>query len=366
MPTTTVVICIDGFDPEYLEVCGAPNISELGRKGFQKLGRSMMPTVTNVNNVSLVTATYPDTHGINSNYWLDRETGEETYVESGSYLLAETAFQLSTRQGTSSLLVTSKDKLRTLIGDGATIAFSSEVPDPGVVKAIGEPPQIYSLEVNGWIIKAATHLMSQNDFGIVYITTTDYAMHTYPPEHVRSQEHISILDQAIGDLLATHPDITLFITADHGMSAKTRMIDLQSVLARHGIRANPVPIIKDRYIAHHSNLGGCTFVYLEEGDATETLKILQDTPGVYEALPKEEAVAMYRLHADRLGDFIVNGEVNVVFGDPEEVQLPAGLRSHASVHERSIPIIGYNGDFEDFTFEENRDIGRYLFERVLR
>ena len=27
--------------------------------------------------------------------------------------------------------------------------------------------------------------------------------------------------------------------------------------------------------------------------------------------------------------------------------------------------IGYNGDFDGFDFNENRDLGRYVFERVL-
>ena len=45
--------------------------------------------------------------------------------------------------------------------------------------------------------------------------------------------------------------------------------------------------------------------------------------------------------------------------------MPSGLRSHASAHEQDIPLLGYNGDFEGFDFSENRDIGRYVFERTL-
>jgi hypothetical protein len=45
--------------------------------------------------------------------------------------------------------------------------------------------------------------------------------------------------------------------------------------------------------------------------------------------------------------------------------MPPRLRSHASTHERRVPLIGYNGNFEGFSIEENRDLGRYVFERVL-
>lgn len=370
MSKPTVTICIDGLDPDYLEACETPNLDELGRKGFLTIGQSMMPSVTNVNNVSLVTASYPAVHGISSNYRLIRETGEEIYMESAEYILAETVFQRAERLGQKSILVTSKDKLRTLLADGATVAVSSEQPPEWVVEGVGEPPEIYSLEVNGWVIRAGSYIMSQlpEPAQIVYLTTTDYAMHTYAPDEPESQRHLSILDDAIGELMEEHPDVTLMLTADHGMSAKTRMVDLRSALAGYGIEAIPVPIIKDRYVVHHANLGGCMFVYFDAGKSrqiSEGVKVLRETPGVQAALSREEAAAKYDLHYDRIGDIFVTGEPDVVFGDPSEVKLPPRLRSHASTHERRVPLLGYNGDFEGFSFEENRDIGRYLFERVL-
>ena len=132
-----------------------------------------------------------------------------------------------------------------------------------LVEGVGAPPAIYSLEVNGWAINAASFIMSrqQEAPSIVYISTTDYAMHTYAPDEPQSQEHMTILDEAIGELVDSHPDITLLLTADHGMSAKSRMVDLKSALEKYGIKARAVPIIKDRYVVHHSNLGGCIFVY---------------------------------------------------------------------------------------------------------
>ena len=380
MAGTTVVICVDGLDPEYLEACETPNLTRLGGMGFLKTGQCMMPSVTNVNNVSLVTAAYPDTHGISSNYRLVRETGEEIYMESGEYVLAETMFQRLERRGGKSALVTSKDKLRTLLADGATIAVSSEQAPEWVVREVGAPPPIYSLEVNGWVVEAAIFIMSRcEDLDVVYISTTDYAMHTYAPEEPESQRHLSILDEAVGELVESYPDVTLLLTADHGMSRKRRMVDLESALERYGMRAVAVPIIKDRYTVHHSNLGGCSYVYVDyvdpgsgdrrgpkTGDAlVEALKVLGETPGVEEALSQEEAVDRFRLHRERIGDIVVTGEPDVVFGDPSETEMPPRLRSHASTHERQVPLLGYNGDFEGFSFQENRDLGRFVFERVL-
>ena len=359
------MICVDGLDPEYLEACDAPLLHELGDKGFRRTGQAIMPSVTNVNNVSLVTASYPEAHGICSNYLLVRDTGEEVYMESSEFILAETMFQRAGRLGKASLLVTAKDKLRTLLDDGATVAVSSEQPPAWVVREVGEPPPIYSLEVNGWVIRAASYVMSQRPTDLAYIATTDYAMHTYAPSEPESQRHISFLDNAIGDLLQAHPDVTFLLTADHGMSAKSRMVDLKEVLSGYGISANPVPIIKDRYTVHHSNLGGCMFVYMQPGDVRDARQVLEGTRGVEEVLEREEAAAALRLHHDRIGDLVVTADADTVFGDPSDVAMPPRLRSHGSAHEQSIPLIGCNGDFEGFSFEENKDIGRYVFERVL-
>ena len=176
---------------------------------------------------------------------------------------------------------------------------------------------------------------------------------------------MDIVDDAIGRLAEAHPDATVLVTADHGMSAKSRMVDIKRELGNRGIRANPVPVLKDRYVVHHSNLGGCIFVYLEPGDVDEAIKVLGDIPGVEEAMPRDKAAASLNLHSESIGDIVVMGTKDVVFGDPGEVSIPPRLRSHGSRHELSVPLIGYNGAFGDFVFEENRDVGRYIFERVL-
>ena len=374
MNRTVAIITIDGLDPEYLRACDAPNLAALGRGGFSVVGECMMPSVTNVNNVSIVTGRYPAEHGISSNYRKIRETGAGVYMESAGYILAETMFQRAARAGARSILSTSKDKLRTLLSDGADAAISSERAPSWAVDALGEPPPIYSLEVNGWTIRAGALAMKRERADIAYISTTDFAMHTYAPGEPKSQRHLTILDDAIGDLAAANPDAAIFVTADHGMSAKTRMTDLDDILAQRGIGAEATPIIKDRYTVHHNNLGGCMFIYMDAGQESKTdaaADALRNAPGVERVYTRQEAADELRLNYDRIGDLVVTGDAETVFGPKslagswDDTGAGIGLRSHASAHERTIPIIGANGDFAGFDFRENRDIGRYVFERVL-
>ena len=357
---------IDGLDPEYLAACPAPNLQRFAREGFEVAAQGMMPSVTNVNNTSMVTGHYPDQHGIVSNYWLDRSAGIEQYVESGEFICSDTVFAQCRRNGGRSLLAASKDKLRRLLGTHTDLAFSSEQPTAQSIAAAGEPPPVYSLEVNGWTIEAARAALLEQHYDLAFIATTDYAMHTYGPQHPESARHVAILDYALGRLVNDVPDAQILITADHGMSDKRRMLHLPAILARHGIRAQAVPVIKDLYVVHHSNLGGSIYVHLDDPAATDdALGVLQATDGVEEALPRAVAAARFALMGERIGDILVTGAADVVFGDPREVTLPAGLRSHGSRHECSVPIIGFGGDFGGFEFRENCDLGRYVSQRVL-
>ena len=365
MSAPTIVVCIDGFDPEYLEACEMPVLAGLAAAGRMTIGRSMMPSVTNVNNVSVVTGEYPERHGICSNYWLRDGSGEGVYTESSEYILSETMFQRARSLGKTSVLATSKDKLRTLLGDGADVSVSSESPPEWLVKELGPPPGIYSLEVNGYTVRAAGLLLERQQADIAYITTTDYAMHTYYPEEPESARHMALLDEALGALVDAHPESTLLLTADHGMSSKTRMVDAAAELRARGIRGRAIPIIKDLHVVHHSNLGGCAYVYVDDADVPAALDVLRGVPGIDAALPREQAAAELRLLPERIGDIVVTGAPDAVFGDPEEVELPPRLRSHGSPHECRVPILAYGGDAGDFSFAENRDVGRYVFERVL-
>ena len=365
--STTIVIMVDGLDPEYLSMCPAPRLEELAKAGSRSNVRGLMPSVTNVNNVSLVTGSYPENHGITSNYWLDRDRDSEHYMESAEYIKSETMFQRADGLGMRSLLVTAKDKLRRLLSTGTTVSVSSEQPPGWVVDGVGTPPEIYSLEVNRWVLDAGRFILSQQDFDLVYLTTTDYAMHSYAPDEPESARHIALLDEGVGMLVDAFPDAQFLITADHGMSSKTRMLHLPDSLARAGIKARAIPIIKDQYTVHHSNLGGCIYIHLDgRSDNPEAaLEVLRNVEGVEEALSREEAARRFKLMPERIGDIMALGAHDIVFGDPSEVDLPNKLRSHGSTYELDVPVIVYGPGLDIANFTENRSLGQYVIDHVL-
>ncbi len=266
--TTRVIVCLDGTGPDYLAAAATPNLDALAREGYHTIGEAVVPTVTNVNNTSIITASFPETHGITTNYLLDPATGEEHYMESADYLLTKTAFRHLAGKGAKSVLLTAKDKLKSLIRDGATVAESAEKPSAGLADRIGPPPGIYTVEVNHWLLRAALDILRRDPPDFLYCSTTDYVTHTYPPESEIAQANVREIDRLIGEILNAAGDLELVVTADHGMNAKSRGLDPEAILKARGIESRVIPIIKDRHVVHHRNLGGAAYVYLRD-PATE-------------------------------------------------------------------------------------------------
>jgi phosphonoacetate hydrolase len=337
---TRLVVCLDGTGPEYLAHAATPTLDEMGRAGWRTIGQGAMPSVTNVNNVSILTGGPPALHGLTANYYRDRATGQAVYMESADFILAPTMFERAARAGRRAALVTAKDKLRSLLGRGASEVISAESPPAWLVDAIGAPPPILSVEVNHWLFRAARALCQARPPDALYITTTDYASHRHAPEAAESQANLAALDSLLADLLDAGPEFAVVVTADHGMRAKTRGLDLTRLLAAAKIAGEAVPIIKDRYVAHHQNLGGAAYVFLDDlAQLEEAAARLRAEPGVESVWARAEAAAEFDLHPDRIGDLLVLAAEDAVFGDLPSPREPVSVRSHGCLHTRAVPIL---------------------------
>ncbi len=114
----TLVALVDGLGPEYIERSEMPNLRRLVAGGIYKVGRSVIPSVTNVNNASVVTGSFPSEHGIVSNFYFDPHSGESVMMESADFLLRPTLFERAAEAGLRPALVTAKNKIKTLLARG--------------------------------------------------------------------------------------------------------------------------------------------------------------------------------------------------------------------------------------------------------
>src|SRR5271170_3870492 len=178
-----VVICVDGFDPAYVERGIGdgilPTIAGFARAGWLGAADAVMPTFTNPNNVSIVTGAPPAVHGIAGNYYLDRDTGREVMITDDRLMRSETILGLMSREGVPTAAVTAKDKLRRLLGHGLNgVCFSSECADAAVEAIVGRArPDMYSADLSLFALDAGLRLLERGDARLLYLSLSDYVQH---------------------------------------------------------------------------------------------------------------------------------------------------------------------------------------------
>jgi phosphonoacetate hydrolase len=370
----TVVVCIDGSEPGYIEAAIeaglAPNCKRIMASGANLLAKSVVPSFTNPNNMSIITGRPPAVHGIAGNYFYDPESGEEVMMNDARFLRAPTIMHAFHDAGARVAVVTAKDKLRALLckgidfSSGRAVGFSSEKADQaslaanGIDDALGlvgmALPDVYSGELSEFVFAAGVKLLGSFKPDLMYLSTTDYIQHKAAPGSEIANAFYAMIDRYVGELDAS--GATLVMTADHGMNDKhlaggaPDVIYLQSLfddwlgrpLADGGARV--ILPITDPYVVHHGALGSFATVYLPAGaDSGALIARLKGIDGIDEALTSAEACARFELPPDRIGDLVVVSGRHKVLGTSAERHDLSGLteplRSHGGITEQTVPMI---------------------------
>ena len=361
-----VILMIDGFGMDYFRVSEMPFLKKMAQNGFFREGKAVFPTLTNANNLSIVCGSFPETHGVTTNCYLDPSTGKPAFLEDPGFLKSPTLFEMAARHGIRSALVTSKSKTIRILGGSVDVGLSVQDADPIMIRDYGSPPDIYSVEANEWIMRSGIKILqSRPDIDVLYVHTTDYPMHMWAPEDDRSLAHLARLDHLIGEMADRYPDAAFLVTADHGMNFKKECLDLEKILQSAGfpIRAAISPVA-DRLVKHHGGHVGVSYIYLENLSCRkEIMTFLAGLKGVDSVLPSEDAAVCYRLDKDRIGDIVVGADMETVFGmvEQERTVLHDGYRNHGSRFEADIPLIAWNVRAEQDSIQYNLDLTRVLF-----
>lgn len=342
-----VILMIDGFGPDYYEQSSIPNLKRMAAQGSFTIVSGVMPAVTNVNNASIVCGAWPETHGITGNSYFDAAKGAAEYMEDAASVLVPTLFERGAKRGVKSALLSSKKKTIALLSKGTELAITAEDPPAAVRAKLGDPPPIYSAEINHWLYRAMIDVLkSRPDIGLLYVHTTDYPMHTWPPAAPESQAHLEKLDALLGEAAVAAPDAAFVVTADHGMNFKTRCWDLARACANRGLELEfALSAERDKYVKHHRTFGGTAWVWLKSPrDAEKAKTIIAGLEGVESVLSRSEAAERFHLMPSRIGELAVLGDRETVFGEMETERetLAPGFRSHGSLHEAKVPLILFN------------------------
>ena len=365
-----VVICLDGCEPEYLDVAIEqglmPNLDRIRRTGTSRIAHSVIPSFTNPNNMSIATGRPPSIHGICGNYLYEPETGEEVMMNDVRFLRAPTIFSHYYKAGARVALVTAKDKLRALLGAGLSfdddraICFSSERADQttrtanGIENAsawLGRPvPEVYSAQLSEFVFAAGVKLLAEWSPDVMYLSTTDYIQHKFAPEEQGALDFHTMVDEYLGQL--DKLGATLVLTADHGMKPKhdsdgdPAVVYVQDLLDDWlgAAAARVILPITDPYVVHHGALGSFATVYLpNSANAADIAERLATVDGIMMVIDRAKAVTRFELPADRIGDLVIVSNENITIGTSRDrhdlAALKEPLRSHGGLTEQEVPFI---------------------------
>lgn len=366
----TVVVCVDGFDPEYLDQGISdgilPNMGRFVQSGFAMTATCAMPSFTNPNNLSIITGAPTAAHGIAGNFFLDKNTKQEFMCLDDSLLRGTTILKELSERGVRVAAVTAKDKLRKIIGHGlqpenGAICFSSEkasactLAEHGVSdveKWIGRPtPSQYSGDLSLFVLDAGVKILQEKRADFLYLTLSDFVQHHHAPGSREANDFYNALDDRIGKLADLGALVA--ITGDHGMSDKAdahgqpNILFLQDRLEDKWGKgcARIICPITDPFVKHHGALGSFVRVHLaDSAQANDVLKFCQALPQVEIALLGPAAAETFDMPLDREADLVVIAKKNAVIGSTaaeHDLSSISGhrLRSHGGLSEQAIPLI---------------------------
>jgi len=363
-----LLVCLDGTGPDYLAAAlddgHMPRLAEVLRGGgtfAEVLGQ--MPSFTNPNNLSIVTGLPPSGHGIAGNTTYDATADREVPTTDPKFVCAPTIFETLGKEGIRTVAVTTKDKLRALLGamqgDGdAPLTLSVESAHGPAPAALGvataaallgrAAPGVYDPDASLYAFDLALAAATRLGARFVYVSTTDYVQHKAPPGSALASAFYAGVDRALGAYLER--GFAFVLTADHGMNDKTRADGSPNVrylgdaLGAAGLASARVVLpITDPYVVHHGALGSAAFVHVAEAHRSRAAELLAALPGVEAVLSREAAARDYHLPPAPLGDLVVFGDAHTVLGktaaahDLSAVQ--RGLRSHGGLAERTVPLV---------------------------
>ncbi|KAH8646162.1 alkaline-phosphatase-like protein [Xylariales sp. PMI_506] len=367
-----VVVCVDGFDPEYLQTgCQdgiLPTMSSWIQRGFHTTAKCAMPSLTNPNNLSIITGMPTAAHGVSGNYYLDKVTGEEHMIVDDSTMWGSTILAQLTEAGARVAAITAKDKLRRIINHGlspakGSICFSAQYASEctlqengieNVEEWLGQPtPAQYSGDLSLFVLEAGLKLLQEKRADVFYLTLSDYIQHKYAPGTPESNDFLGKVDEKLGEFEKL--GALVGVTGDHGMSDKSKpdgepnILFLEDFLNSKWPEAGARVIcpISDPFVKHHGALGGFVRVHLTKesnNDVDVVIAECRKLPLVEVALSGAEAASLFEMPPDREGDIVVISKENAVIGgreDEHDLSQLGGhrLRSHGGLSEQEIPLI---------------------------
>jgi len=228
----TILISIDGFRADYLELGVTPELARLAREGAQGAIRPSFPSKTFPNHYTLVTGLRPDHHGIVDNNMRDPQIPGVTFALSNRQAVTDRRWW---DDGEPIWVTAERAGLRTAI----MFWPGSEAPVRGVRPSAWRTydaalsPEARVGQVLSWLEAPRS---ARPRFLALYFEAVDTAGHHYGPRSREVKEALAQTDAAIGRLVRglaeRGVEANIVVVSDHGMAeiSPERVIRLDEIV----------------------------------------------------------------------------------------------------------------------------------------
>lgn len=234
-----ILVSFDGFRWDYLNRGITPNLEKIRSEGVSAISlRSVFPSKTFPNHISIITGMYAENHGIISNSFMNYERSywyrmsDTISVRDGRWYLGEAFWETAERQGI---------KTASYFWPGSELNLDYRHPSYREFYVHERP---YDKRVQGVIDWLQLPFDERPHFITLYFDDTDTYGHKYGPESSEVNESIKRLDNIAGLVISKLADIgmkdsvNVIFVADHGMTdiAPEKVINIQNMIDGFGCR----------------------------------------------------------------------------------------------------------------------------------
>lgn len=299
-----VLISIDGLRPEfYLEdEWDTPNLKSLMREGVYSEGiNSIFPSVTYPSHTTLVTGSFPSTHGIYYN--VPRKSDNNHWFWEYDCIKTKTIWNAARENG----ITTGAVMWPVTVGAPITYNFPVRRPYGGekgnqlsVTEPLVTPHSLIPEMRKAGVIKSKKQFSHENidqtigdmarfiiesyrpKLMAVHFINVDHMQHMHGRNNPFVKKAIHVVDDQIGELIKLlkkenlYDTTDIIITGDHGHVNIDKAFSPNVLLKKAGLITN------DSWKAKFTTPGGAAFLYVKDK------KYTQQVINILEALPKDQ------------------------------------------------------------------------------
>jgi predicted AlkP superfamily pyrophosphatase or phosphodiesterase len=313
-----MLISVDGLANYYLDDPAAdmPTVRKLAAEGARATGgmRCSLPTVTWPNHTTLITGVNPARHGVISNWYLDRATGNPVQLISDPLFNADqivrvpTIYELAKSNGlkTAALIWPATRGAKALdwtVPDVNTDDLVQQFSTPSLLaecKAAGIPYERHGewtkarqyAERDVMLVRMIRLILREHrpNLFLYHLDEVDEVEHNKGPQSPEAYASVKSADDRIGEvwdeLKRDFPDrATLIVVSDHGFLPYQKQIQLNVLFRKEGLLT-----VRNNAVAPGAGLravaaGGSVFIYAldpanHDALVERAVKMLKDIEGV--------------------------------------------------------------------------------------